>query len=159
MFKKKNICRTCKIEKPARSKHCQVCDVCIEKFDHHCIWLNQCVGRRNYKWFLSFIFLHILICLYGSLAGIAIFMGEKKKIDDQGIMFQNLKTGEKLKPTWSIHLKYFFLSEERNFGIVLLICMVMFFVLSGFLWYHLSLAKSNMTTNESFKRADFKYAL
>lgn len=159
MFKKKNMCPTCKIEKPPRSKHCSVCDICVEKFDHHCIWLNQCVGRRNYKWFLSFIFLHILICLYGGVAGILVFLGEKKKIDESGVQFQNLKTGEKFAPTLMINLKYFFLSEERHFGIVLCICIVMFFVLGGFLWYHLNLAVNNMTTNESFKRGDFNYAL
>lgn len=159
MFKLKNICPTCKIEKPARSKHCAVCDRCVEKFDHHCIWLNQCVGRKNYKWFLSFIFLHIWICLYGSVAGIAVFLGEKKKIDSQGVMFKNMRTGEQVKPTLGVHLRYFFLSQERHFGIVLIICILMFFVLSGFLIYHLRLAKSNQTTNESFKRHDFNMAL
>ena len=40
MYIKGNFCRTCKIEKPARSKHCSICNVCVEKMDHHCIWIN-----------------------------------------------------------------------------------------------------------------------
>jgi len=99
MFKKEATCDSCNIEKPARSKHCRTCDHCVEKFDHHCIWLNQCVGRRNYKWFLSFLFLHILICIYGSFAGVAVFYGEMEKRNKEGVMFYNKVTGEKFKPT------------------------------------------------------------
>lgn len=100
MFKKEATCDSCKIEKPARSKHCRTCDHCVEKFDHHCIWLNQCVGRRNYKWFLSFLFLHILICIYGSIAGVLVFYGEMEKRNKEGVMFYNKITGERFKPTF-----------------------------------------------------------
>jgi palmitoyltransferase ZDHHC4 len=40
LFEPKQECTTCKFVKPARSKHCRMCDMCVEKFDHHCIWIN-----------------------------------------------------------------------------------------------------------------------
>lgn len=43
------LCPTCKIIRPIRSKHCPVCKHCVEQFDHHCPWISNCVGKRN-KW-------------------------------------------------------------------------------------------------------------
>ncbi|MCB0370870.1 MAG: hypothetical protein KDD45_15965 [Bdellovibrionales bacterium] len=28
--------------------HCKRCRRCVEFFDHHCKWLNNCIGAKNY---------------------------------------------------------------------------------------------------------------
>ena len=49
------LCPTCKIVKTPRSKHCNICDCCVERFDHHCPWINNCVGVKNHNYFLIFL--------------------------------------------------------------------------------------------------------
>jgi len=57
-------CRTCRIFRPPRAAHCSECNVCVEKFDHHCPWMGQCIGRRNYRYFLGFVISVVALCSY-----------------------------------------------------------------------------------------------
>lgn len=66
LYRPDNICKTCKIAKPARSKHCSLCGVCIAKCDHHCPWVNNCLGRDNYRWFLALLLSLAILETYGS---------------------------------------------------------------------------------------------
>jgi len=46
------LCGTCLRIKVERSHHCRQCGKCVLKMDHHCPWLANCIGYRNYKYFL-----------------------------------------------------------------------------------------------------------
>ncbi|KAL9835987.1 palmitoyltransferase ZDHHC4 isoform 2-T2 [Geothlypis trichas] len=66
LFQRGLVCPTCTLEKPARSKHCSkdlrflsnrgsVCRTCVHRFDHHCVWVNNCIGAGNAGVFLLYL--------------------------------------------------------------------------------------------------------
>jgi len=63
-MKPKRLCRRCNSYKPDRAHHCSICKRCIIKMDHHCPWVNNCVGIGNHKYFLLFIFYTFCSCAY-----------------------------------------------------------------------------------------------
>lgn len=49
-------CKKCESPRPERARHCKRCNMCVLKFDHHCPWIANCVGIKNQKNFLQFLF-------------------------------------------------------------------------------------------------------
>lgn len=50
-------CSTCKNWRAPSALHCGKCDCCVYNFDHHCMWLNNCITRSNYKTFIAYVIL------------------------------------------------------------------------------------------------------
>uniref|UniRef100_A0A673GWG4 Palmitoyltransferase n=1 Tax=Sinocyclocheilus rhinocerous TaxID=307959 RepID=A0A673GWG4_9TELE len=57
-------CDRCQVIKPDRCHHCSVCETCVLKMDHHCPWVNNCVGFSNYKFFLLFLSYSMIYCVF-----------------------------------------------------------------------------------------------
>ncbi|KFP37096.1 Palmitoyltransferase ZDHHC13, partial [Chlamydotis macqueenii] len=66
----RSFCTSCLVRKPLRSVHCHACDLCVARYDQHSLWIGQCIGVGNHRYyllFLSFITMTSVWLLYGTL--------------------------------------------------------------------------------------------
>ncbi|KAL3893588.1 MAG: hypothetical protein SGARI_008074 [Bacillariaceae sp.] len=47
-------CDRCQVWQPPDGIHCPECNVCVAGYDHHCVWMGTCIGKRNYRQFVLF---------------------------------------------------------------------------------------------------------
>ncbi|XP_073140273.1 probable protein S-acyltransferase 1 isoform X2 [Henckelia pumila] len=119
-------CDTCLLYRPPRSSHCSVCNNCVQRFDHHCPWVGQCIGVRNYWTFILFISTSTLLCIY-------VFTFT---------LWHLLK-----EPGSTYHC----MSKDFVSLILLVYCFIVVWFVGGLSIFHFYLICTNQTTYENFR--------
>lgn len=166
-------CRTCHLPKPARSKHCSICKSCIQKADHHCIWINNCVGRNNYGYFLGLMLSISILLAYGAYLGYQI-LDTQIQIQVQhrqsspptttntnsmnGINTNSIPTHRSTplpQPSYTQRWSAM-IPQHPLLAAPTLLSLLSFPLAAGLTAYHIYLIWAGMTTNESGKWADLR---
>ena len=106
IYEATSICADCKVIKTPRSRHCNLCDICVDRFDHHCPWVNNCIGKGNYARFYSFVFTQSLYLLSVSIVSILYYKLEF--VDDvySGLEDRNLHPWHKYRRATGVILSF-----------------------------------------------------
>ncbi|KAK9463001.1 DHHC palmitoyltransferase-domain-containing protein [Lipomyces oligophaga] len=148
-------CRTCHLPKPARSKHCSVCKGCIAKNDHHCAWVNNCLGYYNYRFFLGFVLSNLIVLSYGSYLTFSVLFAEYKA--------QYYPQGTANEPTFYFlsYRNWILLVHSRKWTPILtslfMISTLLCPLVIAFLAQHILYIHQGMTTNESEKWGEVQW--
>ena len=84
------VCINCENLRPENTMHCNYCNKCVQGFDHHCTFVNNCLGYKNHKYFLLFLLfftLYIVAMIYHSILAMILIFDHRAiyEADEQSI--------------------------------------------------------------------------
>ncbi|XP_011075729.1 probable protein S-acyltransferase 7 [Sesamum indicum] len=123
-------CQTCMLYRPPRCSHCSICNNCVERFDHHCPWVGQCIGKRNYRYFFMFVSSTTLLCVY---VLVLCLLNVKSVMDKNNCS------------VWRA------VEKSPISGILIIYTFVVCWFVGGLTTFHLYLISTNQTTYENFR--------
>ena len=74
-------CPMCLVKKKYRSRHCLICQKCVDDFDHHCFWVGNCIGKNNYTLFFIFLVFILVNTLFNMAINI-LYLATEMSNDD-----------------------------------------------------------------------------
>ncbi|XP_072273626.1 palmitoyltransferase ZDHHC4 [Pyxicephalus adspersus] len=153
MFHGGRKCQTCHLMKPARSKHCGVCGICVQRFDHHCVWVNNCIGAQNIRYFL--LYLASLSCTALTMAGvIGGFLLQVVLLSHMmHAAYKDSEGHEELVGIVFISQHLFLTFPRIVFTLGFLLILIL--LLGGYTCFVCYLCTTNQTTNEWYKAKRF----
>jgi len=130
------VCKKCLMPKPQRAHHCSVCDRCVLKMDHHCPWLNNCVGHANHKHFFLYMAFTLSGCLFVMVFGLVIAWDELLGLesDERGLLLPWLEN---------------YVSTSSLIWFEIIFTVGTFFILSGLSFWHAKLITRGETSVEA----------
>ncbi len=76
-----NLCVFDEIIKSENSFHCTICNRCSDNYDHHCPFIDNCLGTKNHKYFLLFLASYFTYSLLVVLCAIWKFVEFSRNIE------------------------------------------------------------------------------
>ena len=124
-----------------RARHCSKCNKCVHRFDHHCPWTGNCIGKNNIKVFIQFLFYSSFTCIFFSVIQLFSYFVVLKNnviVSDSIIDFRLIDE----------HKLYISSIENVIFKVTTYVTMIIGFSIAYLFAYQIKNMEKNITTVE-----------